>query len=83
MKMDYIKMKEMTKPILTCTVQFCVLFSYKLCACHMTGCHYIQALFHSVVLHVQPILSVTSGYRHTEDEICTVLGYYTVSCGNL
>jgi len=51
----------MTKLILTCTVQFCVLFSYKLCACHITGCHYIQALFHSVVLHVQLILSVTSG----------------------
>jgi len=45
--MDYCKMETMTKLILTCTVQFCVLFSYKLFACHMTGCHYIQALFHS------------------------------------
>jgi len=36
----------MTKLILTLTVQFCVLFSYKLCACHMTGCHYIQPPFH-------------------------------------
>ena len=47
LKIDYSKMETMTKLILTCTVQFCVLFSYKLCACHMTGCHYIQALFHS------------------------------------
>ena len=46
MKMCYNKM-EMTKLILTCSLQFHVLFSYKLCACHMTGCHYIQALFHS------------------------------------
>jgi len=37
----------MTKLILTCTLQFCVLFRYKLCACHMTGCHYIHALYHS------------------------------------
>ena len=73
----------MTKLILTCTVQFCVLFSYKLCACHMTGCHYIHALLHSDVLHVQLILSVTSGYCHTVDEACSVEGYYTVSCGNL
>jgi len=76
-------METMTKLILTCTVQFCVLLSYKLCACHMTGCHYIQALFHSVVLHEQLILSVTSGYCHTVDETCTVVGYYTVRCGSL
>jgi len=37
----------MTKLILNCTVQFCVLFSNKLCACHMAGCYYTQALFHS------------------------------------
>jgi len=37
----------MTELILTCALQFRVLFSYKLCACHMTACHYIQALFHS------------------------------------
>jgi len=43
-KMDYSKMETMTRLILTCTLQFCVLFSYKLCACHKTGCHYIQAL---------------------------------------
>jgi len=49
MKTDYSKMETVTKLIFTCTVQFCVLFSYKLCACHMTGCHHIQALFHSVV----------------------------------
>ena len=83
MKMDYSKMQTMTKLILTCTIQFCVLFSYKLCACHMTGCHYIQALFHSVVLHVQLILSMTSGYCHKVDETCTLLGYYTVNSGNL
>jgi len=81
--MDYSKMETMTKLILTRTVQFCVLFSYKLCACHMAGCHYIQALFHSVVLHVQLILSMTSGYCHTVDETCTVVGYYKVGCGNL
>ena len=28
-------------------MQFRSLFRYKLCACNMTGCHYIQALFHS------------------------------------
>jgi len=49
MKTDYSKMVTLTKLIFTCTVQFCVLFNYKLCVCHMTGCHYIQALFHSVV----------------------------------
>jgi hypothetical protein len=53
MKMDYSKTETMTGLILTCSLQFCVLFSYKLCACHMTGYIYIQALFHSVVLHVQ------------------------------
>jgi len=42
MKMDYSKMETMTKLILTCTLQFCVLFSYKLCACHMTDCHYTR-----------------------------------------
>ena len=47
MKTDYSKMKTMTKMILTCSLQFHLLFSYKLCACHMTGYHYIQALFHS------------------------------------
>jgi len=47
MKMDYSKMETMTKLILTCSLQFRLLFSYKLCACYMTGCHYIQALFHS------------------------------------
>jgi len=73
----------MTKLILTCTLQFCVLITYKLCPCHMAGCYYIQALFHSVELHVQLILSMTSGYRHTVDETCTVVGYYTVSCSNL
>jgi len=83
MKMDYSKMETMTKLILTCTVQCHLLFSYKLCACHMTGCHYIQALFHSVVLHVQLILSMISGYCHTVDETCNVVGYYTVSCGIL
>ena len=45
--MDYSKMEIITELILTCTLQFCVLFSYKLCACHITGCHYIYALFHS------------------------------------
>ena len=45
--MDYRKMETMTKMILTCTLEFHPLFSYKLCACHMTGCHYVQALFHS------------------------------------
>jgi hypothetical protein len=49
--MDYTKIETMTKVILTCTVQFC-LFSYKLCACHMTGCHFI----HFVVLHLQLLL---------------------------
>ena len=83
MKMDYSKMETITKLILTCTLQFCVLFSYKLCACHLTGYHYSQALFHSVVLHVQLILSTTSGYRHIVDESCTLLLYYTVSSGNL
>ena len=47
MKMDYSKMETMTKMILTSSLQFHLLFSYKLCACHMTGYHYIQALFHS------------------------------------
>jgi len=61
-KIDYSKMETITKLILTSTLQFSVLFGYRLCACHMTGCHYIQALFHSVVLHVQLILSATSGY---------------------
>jgi len=37
MKMDYSKRQTMTKLILNITVQFWVLFSYKLCACHMTG----------------------------------------------
>jgi len=44
-------METMTKLILTCTLQFCVLFSYKLRACHMTGRHYIHALFHSACVH--------------------------------
>jgi len=80
--MDYSKMETVTKLILTyCT--FCVLFAYKLCACHNTGCHYIQALFHSVMLHVQLILSVTSGYRHIVYKTYTVMGYYKVSSGNL
>jgi len=35
------------------------------------------------VLHVQLMLSVTSGYRHKVDETCTVVGYCTVSSGNL
>ena len=83
MKMDYSKMETMTKLILTCSLQFHLLFSYKLCACHMTGCHYIQALFHSVVLNVHLILSMTSGYRHKVDETCTIVGYYTVCSGNL
>jgi len=56
MKMYSSKWETMTKLIWTLTLQLCVLFSYKLCACHMTGCHYIQALFHSVVLHVQLLL---------------------------
>ena len=73
----------MTKLIWTLTLQYCVLFSYKLCACHMTGCHYIQALFHSVVLHVQLILRVTSGFCHKVDENRTLLGYYAASSGNL
>jgi len=42
-----VKVETMTKLILNCTLQFCMLFSYKLCACHMTGCSYTQALFHS------------------------------------
>ena len=46
MKMDYSKMETMTRLILTCSLQFHVLFSHKLCACHKTECHYIQALFH-------------------------------------
>ena len=37
--------------------------------------------FSLVVLHVQLILSVTSGYRHKVEETCTLLDYYTVSCG--
>ena len=37
----------MTKLVWNFTLQFCALFSYKLCACHMARCHYIQALFHS------------------------------------
>jgi len=81
--MDYSKMETITKLILTSTLQFCVLFRYKLCACHMTGCHYIQALFHFVVLHVQLILSTNSGYSHTVDKTCTVVAYYTVSSRNL
>jgi len=81
--MDYSNMETMTKLISTCTLEFRVLFSYKLCVCHMTHCHYMQALFHSGVLHVQLMLSVTSGYRHKVDETCTVVGYYTVSSGNL
>ena len=47
MKMDYSKMETMTKMTLTCSRQFRLLFSYKLRACHMARCHYIQALFHS------------------------------------
>jgi len=47
MKIDYSKMETMNKLILNCTLQFGVLFSYKLCVRHMTGRHYIQALFHS------------------------------------
>jgi len=47
MKIDSSKRETMTKPILTCTLKFCMLFSYKLCVCHMTSCHYIQAVFHS------------------------------------
>jgi hypothetical protein len=46
----------MTKLILTCIVQFCVLFSYKLYACHMTGYQYIQKLLSLVVSHVQLFL---------------------------
>jgi len=84
MKMDYSEIETMTKLILTSTLQFCVLFSYNLCACHMTACHYIQALFHS------GCAPCTADIKHdfrllpqTVDETCTVLGYHTVSSGNL
>jgi len=39
--------------------------------------------FTLVVLHVQLMLSVISGYRHKVDETCTLLGYYTVTSDNL
>jgi len=39
--------------------------------------------FTLVVLHVQLMLSVTSGCCHKVDETCTVVGYYKVSSGNL
>ena len=76
----------MTKLTLTLTVpvQLCVLFSYKLCACHMTGCHYIQPQFHSgCAPFTECLLSVTSGFCHTVDENCSIVGYYAVSGGNL
>jgi hypothetical protein len=65
MKIDYSNRETMTKLISTCNVQFCVLFSYKLCACHITGCHYTQALFHSVLLQVKLFLARLSFLPHT------------------
>jgi hypothetical protein len=47
-----------------------VLFNYKLCARHQTGCHYIQALFHT-------------GSRRTENEYFTLVGDYAASGANL
>jgi len=77
-------MDTMTKLILTCTAQFRVLFSYKLCACHMAGYHYIQALFHCVC--APSTTDIKCDFRllpHTVEETCTVVGYYRVSCGIL
>jgi len=39
--------------------------------------------FTPVVLHVQLMFSINSGYSHKADETCTVVGYFTVSCGDL
>ena len=73
----------MTKLILTCTLQFCVLFSYTLCASHMTGYHYAQALYQSGCVQCITVLSVTAGFCHKIHEHCSLLGYYAVSGGNL
>ena len=78
-QMDYRKREAMTKLIWT-FLQFCVSYHYKLCACHMLACHYIQALFHC---SMYSCLSVTSGFCHKVDENCTVLGYYVVRSGKL
>ena len=83
MKMDYSEMETMTKLILTFTLQFCMLFSYKPHACHMTGCHYIQALFHSVCAPCTPVFKCDFRLLPQVDENCTLVGYYTVSSGDL
>jgi hypothetical protein len=55
---------------------------YKLCVGHMIGCHYTQALFHSV-LHVQMFLKCDFMFPSHSRWICTLLCYYAVSSGNL
>jgi len=72
----------MTKLILNFTLQFCMLFSYKLCTWHMTGCHYIQPLFHSSCAPCTAVC-VTSGFCHKVDQNCTIVGYCAASGGNL
>ena len=82
--MDYSKMDTMTKLILTCTLQFCVLFSYKaLCLSHDRLPLYSGTISLWLCSMYKLILSMTSGYCHKVDETCTLLGYYTVSSGNL
>ena len=82
MKMDYSKAETMTKLMLTVPYSS-VFFSYTLCACHMTGCHYIQPLFHSICAPCTADVNGDFRYRHKVDETCPFVGYCTASCGNL
>ena len=80
--MDYSKMETMTKLMLIyCAVPF--VFSLQAVYLSHEAAIIFRHYFTPVVLHVQLMLSVTSGYSHKADETCTFVGYYTVSCGNL
>ena len=83
MKMDYSKMDTMNKLMLTVLYSsVCYLFASCVPVTWQAAIIFMH-YFTPVVLHVQLILSVTSGYSHKADETCTVVGYCTVSCGNL
>ena len=73
----------MTKLISTSTLQFCVLFSYKLHACNMTSYHHIQALFHSGWATCTTVSLAWLHASTTKYENCALLGYHAEISGNL
>ena len=80
--MDYSKWEAVTKLILTLTLQFCVIWLQALCLSHDRLPLYSATIS---LLHLQLFffLSVNSGFCHTVDENCTVVGYCAVFSGNL